>query len=447
MAQFFRRVLQTLLYTNAPPDEQRAFLEHTHATTARTARGFAALAILATLLWWPLDFVLYANAPAVLHAMSLWRTGNLIAMSLVWLSPWYWPSFTKQPVPIIAACGAAGAALATWVCGQVAPLDPVWFGIAYVLPMTTIAFVVSLPARVLITALFGFASWGGYFLGNPVHLRAERYSGATISYMLIVVVSSIAAGHLSFHFLRAGFVAQRRLSAMKEQLEDHVRAQTADLRQLTGRIETLREEERQEIAHDLQDALGRQLSAIEFEVGVLDETARLQGVQLDLKQIHALVEEMRDTFGRVLGTLRPRALETGGLVPALANLVREHQQANETPVTLTVEPPDLAIDGELSAAAYRIVQEALTNVVRHAHATRVELGLTLLAGQLHVSVRDDGVGVADAPQWRREAVGVSGMRERARMLGGELLIGRDPRGGTRVTLVAPLVPTPLRVSA
>lgn len=432
-------VRDVLLYTDTPAAEATAFRSYTDATTARIASALCAVSFAATLLWWPLDFVLYARQPHILRAMVDWRLSTIVVTALGFSLP-FLPAFVRRhPAAWIGSCATAAFWAATWTCGRVAPLSPEWFGIAYVIPVASIAFVVPFLERILLASLFAAASWSGYFLGNPQHLAAERHVGTTISFMLIVVVGTVAVGHLSFHYLRLGFFAQRQLAAMKDELEDRVRAQTTDLRQFAGRLERLRERERREIAGELEAGPGEELSAVEFEAGLLEESAARRGIRLPLTQVRALVERMRETFGRRLGALRLRSLDDGDLASAVHRLAEEQRLTTGLEIAVSVEPADLPVSAEAASAAYRIVQEALTNVVKHAGATRVEIVLRLEGEAFVATVHDDGRGLTERALWRPESIGVVGMQERALMIGGQLSVGRDPAGGTRVTLRAPRI--------
>jgi signal transduction histidine kinase len=432
-----RFVREVLLYSDTPADVQAAFDRNADATTARLASGFFFVIFSAVVLWWPLDFVLYAEQPQTLRAMFDFRLGMMIVSVLVCGVAYLPARLQRFAIPWTAVCGVGASFLATWSCGRAAPLSPEWFGIAYVFPITTVGFLISLPRRIVMALLFGVAAWTGYFVGNPAHLAQERYVGATVSFMMVTVVSGVAIGHLAYHYLRAGFIAQRALASIKDELEDRVRAQTSDLRQITGRLDQLRERERTEIARDLAAGPGEELSAIEFETGLMEESASRRGVALEVTQVRRLMERMRETFGRRVGALQPRALAAGNLAEAIRALVEEQRQNGGLDIQLTVEPATIEAGDELAPSLFRIVQEALTNVVRHAQARTVEVTLRRDADGLSASVRDDGVGIGDRSGWRRESVGIIGMHERAQRVGGTLLIERDPSGGTRVSVRVP----------
>ncbi|MDZ5621944.1 sensor histidine kinase [Nocardioides bizhenqiangii] len=203
------------------------------------------------------------------------------------------------------------------------------------------------------------------------------------------------------------------------------------------RLVTAREEERRRIRRDLHDGLGPALSGMVFQL----EAARLQ-VDTDPDRARSQIEDVSQhvqgvvaDVRRLVHDLRPPALDDRGLSGAI------QQQADRLDVPLTVVAPEL--DGRLPAAvevaAYRIASEALTNVARHARASRAMLTLALVDDALVVEVADDGVGIDHD---RQAGVGLVSVRERAAELGGRADVTCPEGGGTVVRARLPLRPTP-----
>lgn len=154
----------------------------------------------------------------------------------------------------------------------------------------------------------------------------------------------------------------------------------------------------------------------------------------ELRQVQETTRGSLDEIRRIARRLRPGVLEELGLVSALTALITE----TPTPDGLTIrrrmekDLPELGAEAEL--VVYRIAQEALTNTVRHARATRLELSLRRSACGVELRIRDDGRGLGDAP----EGAGLRGMRERALLIGAEVFLGPGPQGGTEVRLDVPV---------
>jgi signal transduction histidine kinase len=228
--------------------------------------------------------------------------------------------------------------------------------------------------------------------------------------------------------LLGDLVRQAATAARTSQLADEVQ-------QSRERLVTAREEERRRIRRDLHDGFGPALSGVVFQL----EAARMlverdpAAAVTQLEDVSAHVQDVVADVRRLVHDLRPPALDDRGLVGAL------RQQAERLELPLTVVADDVERADGLSAAvevaAYRIVGEAFTNIVRHARATRATLGLAVAGDSLRVEVADDGVGISPD---RQAGVGLVGLRERAAELGGTSEIFCPPDGGTVVRAVLPL---------
>ncbi|TDC51829.1 sensor histidine kinase [Actinomadura sp. KC345] len=210
----------------------------------------------------------------------------------------------------------------------------------------------------------------------------------------------------------------------------------ADVQRSREHILRTREEERRRLRRDLHDGLGPTLASLAMTV----DAARIT-LKTDPEAVDTLLEELRVTMGSTIGDIRE--LVYGLRPPALDDLGLEGAIQALGGVVATGDGPevDVQVDGDLKGlpaaaevAAYRIVQEALTNVHRHAKAGSAVVRLHL-NGDLHVSVDDDGVGL---PSQVRSGIGMSSMRERAAELGGSCTVGPGPKGGTLVRARLPV---------
>lgn len=211
------------------------------------------------------------------------------------------------------------------------------------------------------------------------------------------------------------------------------------LRQLSGSIMASQEKERTAIARELHDELGQLLTAIRMDAVWLQESMRDQDpkaaarAQAICKLVDATIEEVRAMALR----LRPGVLDDLGLVEALELFTTEYERRVPMACIFThhVMP---SVDDATATAAYRIAQEALTNVARHALATRAEVRLYMEADTLVLNVWDDGQGFNPDGLSQVQMLGLAGMRERAALVGGTLLVVSSPGNGTSVTLRVPL---------
>jgi signal transduction histidine kinase len=211
---------------------------------------------------------------------------------------------------------------------------------------------------------------------------------------------------------------------------------TADLQRSRERLVTAREEERRRLRRDLHDGLGAQLAGLTVQTGVLRglicrDPAAAEALAGELRgELRTAIADIR----RLVHGLRPPALDELGLVGALQRLA-ESCGADGLAVEVDVPGALPTLPAAVEVAAYRIVQEALTNVVRHAGARSCRVRLGADAGALTVEVTDDGTGIAAAVT---PGVGLSSMRERAAETGGACEVTAAPDGGTRVLARLPL---------
>ena len=221
------------------------------------------------------------------------------------------------------------------------------------------------------------------------------------------------------------------VQAERDQFEREVLLRTQQLTELARHLQSVREDERHRLARDLHDELGALLTAAKLDVARLK--SRLGVVPPEVaERLQHLNEGLNSGIAlkrRIIEDLRPSSLSNLGLVAALDILVREWSQRTEIKVDARIEPVRLRPAGELTV--YRLVQEALTNITKYARATTVEVRLSAEAGQVRVSVRDNGVGFdTEAP--RQSAHGLLGMRYRLETEGGQLSMESSPGKGTLI---------------
>ena len=218
---------------------------------------------------------------------------------------------------------------------------------------------------------------------------------------------------------------------------ERLRASEENLRALAAREQSVREEERARIAREIHDQLGQALTGL--KMGLTWLVARLperKSVDARARSMFALIDDTIQSVRKIATLLRPEVLDQLGLAAAVGWQAREFQARTgiRCKVSLPAEP--VAAGPELSTAAFRIFQELLTNVARHARATRVEVAMRVEAGRLVLEVHDNGKGIAEAELSGAKSLGLLGMRERATAFGGTVEFAGGK--GTRVTVVLPL---------
>ncbi len=220
-----------------------------------------------------------------------------------------------------------------------------------------------------------------------------------------------------------------------------------DLREERDRIAALEEEVRKRLACDLHDGPAQLLSAIimsiQFTKQILTRTPeKLDKLRAELKELEPLATKALHQIRTMLFDLRPVILETQGLAPALESYVKRLRLANDFAVSLEVKDFSERLDAKAEAAIFSIVQEAVSNARKHAHASHLELGIARHNGNLVVTIRDDGQGFdvarMDKSYDQCGSLGLLNMRERAEMLNGEFSIESAVGQGTLVKLIVPL---------
>jgi signal transduction histidine kinase len=213
---------------------------------------------------------------------------------------------------------------------------------------------------------------------------------------------------------------------------------------LALRLELAREEERARVARELHDELGQVLTSLKLEfmwlVDQLRNSEPKPGIQLvnKLQSLIGLIEVSIQSVRQISGDLRPAVLDHLGLKEAIEWEATKFEARTGIRCRLAWglkhEPPDRT----RQLAIYRILQEALTNVVRHAHAGAVRISLRERGRLLTLTIRDNGRGITKAERSSVESIGLLGMTERARLLGGRVTIAGAPGRGTAVTVTVPM---------
>jgi signal transduction histidine kinase len=242
--------------------------------------------------------------------------------------------------------------------------------------------------------------------------------------------------------LRHAAWLERRLT------EQHVREEriAADLQRLSARLVQAREEEQRRIARELHDDVGQALSAVKVQLAVAERRVeRMSGARTLLAEAQASADDAIHSVRDLSRLLHPSALDDLGLVAALDSLVADFRRRHHVAMEFRHDGHDRRLQADTERAVYRIVQEAFTNIARHAQARRGVVHLTLDASSLTIVIEDDGVGfdVADVERpGKRRGLGLLSIRERVAGLGGTVTIDSAAGRGSRVHVVLPIVEIP-----
>ena len=270
-------------------------------------------------------------------------------------------------------------------------------------------------------------------MGARLELFGLRASGEEFPIDASISQATVAGGKYFTVILRD--ITERK------RVEDALKRSYDELRELSGAMHEVREAERLRIARELHDELAQWLTAIKMDVSWLSSHLPREQAQLvdKVEKMKGLVDTTVASVRRIAADLRPVMLDDLGLVAAMEHLLHGLSQRTGMIVGLDAEEDAGADFSEpLTGALYRMAQEALTNVVRHARATEVRVGMRVVGGDLVLTVRDNGSGFNAEDAARRKSYGIMGIRERAHTLGGTARIERLAAGGTLVEIVVPM---------
>jgi signal transduction histidine kinase len=302
--------------------------------------------------------------------------------------------------------------------------------------------VVQAPPTPLFLVAIILTAW---FVGRGPAILATILSGLTVDYFFItpqyqlggnwddlarVLVFSIEGIMLSL------LIASRRRTS------DEIRESREELRALSTHLQTITERERRRIAREIHDELGTQLTSLKFDVAWLrDRAARNDELSDERQKLSDMLKNIDGAIGsvrRIATELRPAVLDTLGLTAAIEWQAKDFQDRTGIKCHLGRMEEDIQLSDETATAVFRVFQESLTNVARHAHATAVKVGVERIDGRLVMEIEDNGKGIDLATINAVRSLGIIGMQERVRLLNGELTIDALKGSGTTVRVEVPI---------
>lgn len=280
-------------------------------------------------------------------------------------------------------------------------------------------------------------------VSETLDVTFRGYEVGAVDYLVKPVVAQVlrskVAVFVEMYRQNAALAAE---IAERKAAEARLRESEAQLRALAARLVSIREEERAGIAREVHDELGQVLTGLKMDVTWLSKHLGKEQKALLHKTaaMRRLIDSTVQVVRRIATGMRPEILDGMGLVAAIGWQAKEFQK--RMGIRCRVELPAAQVDlgGELSTAVFRIFQEILTNIARHAKAGSVGVQLQISAKRLALTVTDDGIGIAQTAVRARESLGLLGMQERAQQFGGDVSIRGVPGQGTTVVLRVPLSP-------
>lgn len=233
----------------------------------------------------------------------------------------------------------------------------------------------------------------------------------------------------------------KRMVDEGKRAEERIRESRERLRNLSRRLQSLLEEERTRISREIHDELGQALTALKLELSLMRRNLASDG----LAERSAKVHEIEKTVTRILQSvrkiateLRPGILDELGVAAAVEWMTKDFQERTGISCQVAIRGAEKITSTARATAAFRIVQEALTNVSRHAAASQVNVNLERTDDTLTIEVRDNGIGIEEERVFDSRSLGLTGIRERVLLLGGEAVISGKPGEGTLVRVTLPI---------
>jgi two-component system sensor histidine kinase UhpB len=226
----------------------------------------------------------------------------------------------------------------------------------------------------------------------------------------------------------------------RKRMEEKLIQTMEQLRNLSSHLQSVREEERTNIAREIHDELGQVLTVLKIQVTLLSKELRKDQYNLRerMESVARLLEETVESVQRITSELRPGILDELGLVPAIEWQAQEFNNRTNIDVECDLPKEEIIMDQSKATAVFRIFQEALTNIARHANASKIKIVLEQMDGKLKLKITDNGKGITQNQINNTKSLGILGMKERALVFGGTVTIKSTMDIGSVVELGIPL---------
>jgi len=406
------------------------------------AAVYAVLLAACALAWWPLDFVLFDD-PGVIRSMATFRAVTLVAVGVVlFVRPLR--HILLERTAVSAPRWMAGVmVLVGYAVGGAGTLDGGWGHALVVAVFAMVTPVVATARRLRLALMVGSAGPVGFLLRRPEDLASAALPEFVV-FALLTIGLVVLTGHAVTIRVRELYGQERELESQRRELdglarglEDRVREQTRALRDLARSLQDAREEERRWMAHEMHDGLGQQVASLGYGLAFVRRAGpTAESGREVVRECCDTLTAMDATIAGVLERLRPEAVKEG-LAAALEQLVQGLGGRSEVRPELRVIAIPAALAETTAVAAYRVVQEGVSNALKHARAARVVVTLEGDAAGLKLVVEDDGVGM-EPGMGAPSGFGLPGIRQRVEQVGGTVRWDARPSGGTILRAVFPV---------
>ena len=283
-----------------------------------------------------------------------------------------------------------------------------------------------------------------WFVGRGPAILSTLLSALTIDYFFILPQYQLSGSRDDLGRILVFSIEGVMLSLLivsRRRTSDQIRESREELRALSTHLQTIIERERTRIAREIHDELGQELTSLKFDVAWLKERAAAANSRAEIEKLTNVLRSIDGAISsvrRIATELRPAVLDTLGLTAAIEWQAKDFQSRTGIVCRLDSMDEDLPVSNNAATAVFRIFQESLTNVARHADATEIEIALQRVDGHVRLVIHDNGKGVNGASMRGSHSLGILGMQERVRLLDGDIGISGKAGEGTTVQVSIPI---------
>jgi len=276
---------------------------------------------------------------------------------------------------------------------------------------------------------------------SAIDIVLKSRKASSIEYKLKIGSQMSSFECIIVPFGEAKVIAMVRNITMRKEVEEALRTSQEQLKKFAAHLQDVREEERVLLAREIHDELGQILIALKIDLGMLKQTVIRKSLDADkestlaqFEQVFSLLDKTISTTRKIMTGLRPEVLEMIGFSEAVRLHILEFEERHHLKCIFKNSTSDLQLNSQQSVALFRILQEALTNIAKHADATLVTVDLSFQDGKIIMKIEDNGKGLDEKLTVKPDSYGLIGMRERVFLLNGELSITGKPGKGTCVSV-------------